>query len=55
LAVLVGGLRTPVPLKLGASTVLIPLAAAAVLAAVFSYAPARLAARITPSEALRYE
>jgi putative ABC transport system permease protein len=55
LAVLVGGLRTPVPLKLGASTVLIPLAAAAVLAALFSYGPARLASRITPSEALRYE
>jgi putative ABC transport system permease protein len=55
LVVLAGGVRTPVPLQLGISTVLIPLAAAAVLAAIFSYGPARLAARITPSEALRYE
>jgi len=52
---ILGGPPTPFPLKLGASTVLIPLAAAVVLAAVFSYGPARSAARIMPSEALRYE
>jgi putative ABC transport system permease protein len=55
LVVLAGRLQTPFPLKLGASTVLVPIAAAAILAAVFSYGPARLAARIMPSEALRYE
>ncbi len=52
---ILGGPPTPFPLKLGASTALIPLAAAVVLAAVFSYGPARAAARIMPSEALRYE
>ncbi len=55
LLLLLGGATTSFPLKLGASTALVPLAAAVVLAAAFSYGPARAAARITPSEALRYE
>lgn len=54
LVFLLGGPSTPVPLKFGASTALIPLATAVVLAAVFSYGPARAAARIMPSEVLRY-
>ena len=52
---LFGGLAAPFPLKIGASSALLPLAAAFLLAAVFSYGPARVAARITPSVALRYE
>lgn len=55
LVFLLGGPPTPFPLKLSASTALIPLAAAVILAAVFSYGPAHAAARIMPSEALRYE
>jgi len=55
LVVLFGRLPAAFPVKLSASTALIPLAAAIVLAIVFSYGPARAATRIMPSEALRYE
>jgi putative ABC transport system permease protein len=55
IVILLGGLPAALPLKLNASTALIPLAAALVLAVVFSYGPARAATRIMPFEALRYE
>jgi putative ABC transport system permease protein len=45
--------RFPVPLALDMHTVLLPVAAAVFLGAVFSYGPARAAARIVPAEALR--
>jgi putative ABC transport system permease protein len=47
--------QLPVPLRLGAASVLLPPVAAVALGAAFAYWPARLAARITPSEALRNE
>jgi len=50
-----GAARLPLPLRLDGLTFFLPLAVAVVLAAVFSYGPARLAAGITPSEALRSE
>ncbi len=43
------------PVRLGAATFLGPIVLAIVLGAVFSYMPARLAARIAPAEALRSE
>lgn len=45
----------PVPLALHAGIVLVPLAAAVLLGTLFSYGPARAAARISPAEALRNE
>ncbi len=45
--------RLPVPIALGWITVLAPAALALLLGAVFSYAPARAAARVVPAEALR--
>ncbi len=45
----------PVPLKLGLTSVLVPLIVALVLGIAFSYWPAKSAAKITPSEALRNE
>lgn len=45
----------PAPLSLQPWTVLIPVAVAVALGALFSYAPARAAAAISPAEALRNE
>jgi ABC-type antimicrobial peptide transport system permease subunit len=45
----------PVPIKVGLETILVPVLAAVGLGAVFSYWPARLAAKVEPSEALRNE
>ena len=47
--------RFPVPLELHPLMVLIPLALGLLLGALFSFAPARAAARISPAEALRNE
>lgn len=44
-----------IPLKLGLESILVPLVVALVLGIVFSYWPAKSAAKITPSEALRNE
>lgn len=48
-----GGTRMPVPVSLGPVTWLVPVATAVLLGVLFSYWPARSAARIAPSEALR--
>jgi ABC-type antimicrobial peptide transport system permease subunit len=45
----------PIPLRLGVASVCLPLVVALILGAAFSYWPARSAARIVPSEALRNE
>jgi ABC-type antimicrobial peptide transport system permease subunit len=45
----------PIPVMLGAGTLLVPPLLAAAMGAAFSYWPARSAARISPSEALRNE
>ncbi len=45
----------PVEINIGTGSVLIPLVTALILTLVFSYWPARLAAAISPSEALRNE
>jgi ABC-type antimicrobial peptide transport system permease subunit len=45
----------PVPLKMGITSMFLPFAAAVILSICFSYWPAKLAARIEPAEALRYE
>lgn len=45
----------PVPVATGVSLVLLPLATSLLLGVAFSLAPARLAARISPAEALRNE
>jgi putative ABC transport system permease protein len=45
----------PLPLHLGASTVLLPLVLSLALSAVFSIGPARSAARISPADALKSE
>jgi len=45
--------RFPVPLRLGWISMLLPLMVSILLGAIFSYAPARAAAHVAPSEALR--
>lgn len=45
----------PVPLELNVLTVAVPVVLALLLGVLFSYAPARTAARISPAEALRNE
>ena len=45
----------PVPISTGAGTIIIPFIVAAILSITFSYWPAKNAAKITPSEALRSE
>jgi ABC-type antimicrobial peptide transport system permease subunit len=45
----------PVPVSTGSGTITIPLIVAFILSITFSYWPAKKAARITPSEALRNE
>jgi len=45
----------PVPVSTGSGTIIIPLVVAFILSVTFSYWPAKNAARITPSEALRNE
>jgi len=52
---LIGRERLPVPVNLGAGTFLAPMVVAIVVGTAFSYWPARFAARIVPSEALRNE
>jgi len=49
------GSRFPSPIHLGAATAAIPLLVALILGGLFSFWPARLAARIAPAEALRSE
>ena len=45
----------PVPLRLGLVSILAPFVLAVILGMVFSYWPAKVASKITPSEALRNE
>jgi len=45
----------PVPISTGSETIIIPFVVAFILSITFSYWPAKKAARITPSEALRNE
>lgn len=55
LILIMGRNTLPVPLKLGHDSIMIPLIAALILGIIFSYLPAKSAANITPSEALRNE
>jgi putative ABC transport system permease protein len=45
--------QLPLPVDLSPAPILLPVAAVLLLGALFSYAPARLAARLAPSDALR--
>lgn len=47
--------RIAVPFHLGIEGVIVPLMAAILVGMVSSYIPARIASRISPSEALRFE
>ncbi len=53
LLLVLGRNALPVPVSTGSGTIIIPLVAAFILSITFSYWPAKNAARITPSEALR--
>ncbi len=55
LLLLIGRNALPVPISTGSGTLIIPLVVAFILSITFSYWPAKKAARITPSEALRNE
>jgi putative ABC transport system permease protein len=55
LLLLIGRNALPVPISTGSGTLIIPFVVAFILSITFSYWPARKAARITPSEALRSE
>lgn len=55
IALRAAGAMLPIPLALHLSTFLIPVLASLGLGAIFSYAPARAAARVAPAEALRSE
>ena len=55
LLLVLGRNALPVPVSTGSGTIIIPLVVAFVLSITFSYWPAKNAARITPSEALRNE
>ncbi|NND68613.1 MAG: ABC transporter permease [Halioglobus sp.] len=46
---------TDLPVALGAASALLPLALAIAIGALFSYLPARAAARINPAQALKFE
>ncbi len=55
LLLVLGRNALPVPVSTGSGTIMIPLVAAFILSITFSYWPAKNAAEITPSEALRNE
>ncbi|MCH8072544.1 MAG: ABC transporter permease [Proteobacteria bacterium] len=55
LLLVLGRNALPVPVSIGSGTIIIPFVVAIILSITFSYWPARNAARITPSEALRSE
>ena len=55
LLLVLGKNASPVPIRLGFRSILIPLTVSLVLGIIFSYWPAKMAANITPSEALRNE
>jgi ABC-type antimicrobial peptide transport system permease subunit len=55
LLLVLGRNALPVPVSTGIGTIIIPFIVALVLSITFSYWPAKNAARITPSEALRNE
>jgi putative ABC transport system permease protein len=55
LLLLIGRNALPVPISTGSGTLVIPLVVAFILSITFSYWPAKKAASITPSEALRNE
>ena len=55
LLLVLGRNALPVPISTGSETIIIPFVVAFILSITFSYWPAKKAARITPSEALRNE